>query len=64
MCDSLLGIILNTEGKSKDTNNARFDLANLNVRPELHTVKDSNKWIKSTAKFTFQLLIDINFSHS
>ena len=52
MCDSLSGIIMKIDGKSKDTNNARFDLTNLNIRPELHMVKDGNKWIKPVAKFT------------
>ena len=32
--------------------NAQFDLANLNVRPELHMVKNGNKPIKPAAKFT------------
>ena len=35
MCDSLLGTILDIKGKSKDTVNARLDLADLNIRPEL-----------------------------
>ena len=51
MCDSLISTILNIDGKSKDTNNARLDLANLNVHPDLYMVKDGNKWIKSAAKF-------------
>ena len=55
VCDSLLGTILNIDGKSKDTNNVRFDLANLNVHPELHMVKDDNKWIKSAVEFTLSV---------
>ena len=43
MCDSLHSIILNIDGKSEDTNNALFDLENLNVRPELYMVKDGKK---------------------
>ena len=53
--DSLIGKIMNIDSKLKDTNNARFDLANLNVRPELHMVKDGNKWIKSAAEFTMSI---------
>ena len=51
VCDSLIGTIMNIDGKSKDTNNTRFDLANLNVCPELHMVKYGNKWIKSAVEF-------------
>ena len=52
LCDSLIGTIMNTDGKSKATNNTQFYLENLNVWPELHMVKDSNKWIKPAAEFT------------
>ena len=52
VCDSLIGTILNIDGKSKDTNNAWIDLANLNICSELHMVKDGNKWIKPAAEFT------------
>ena len=55
VCDNLLGTILNIDGKLKDTNNARLDLANLNVCPELHMVKNGNKWIKLAAKFTWSV---------
>ena len=43
---------MNIDGKSKDTNNARLDLTNLNVCLELHMVKDGNKWIKPATEFT------------
>ena len=55
VCDSLLCIILNIDGKSMNTNNARLDLVNLNVRPELHMVKDGNKWIKLATEFTMSV---------
>jgi hypothetical protein len=35
MCESLLGTILDIKGKSKDTVNARLDLADLKIRNEL-----------------------------
>ena len=56
LCESLLGTIFNIDGKSKDTNNARFDLARWNIRPELYMVKDGNKWIKLVAKFTLSVV--------
>ena len=64
VCDSLLGTIINLDGKLKDTNNARFDLANLNIRPELHMVKDGTKWIKSVVEFTISIVDRQNFSSS
>jgi len=35
VCESLLGTILDIKGKSKDTTNARLDLADLKIRKEL-----------------------------
>ncbi|KAL3826143.1 hypothetical protein ACJIZ3_022172 [Penstemon smallii] len=39
ICDSILGTLLNIEGKSKDTLKARKDLEDLNIRKELHLKK-------------------------
>ncbi|XP_042979992.1 uncharacterized protein LOC122310182 [Carya illinoinensis] len=36
ICDSVLGTLMDIEGKSKDTANAHRDLANLGIRKELH----------------------------
>ncbi|XP_042956354.1 uncharacterized protein LOC122292181 [Carya illinoinensis] len=36
ICDNVVGTLLNIEGKSKDSANARKDLANLGIRKELH----------------------------
>jgi len=35
VCGSLLGTLLNTKGKSKDHANARADMKDLDIRPEL-----------------------------
>lgn len=51
VCDSLLRTILDQE-RTKDTLNARRDLADLNIRPELHLYKDGNKLIKPAAEYT------------
>ena len=56
VCDSLLSTIMNIDGKSKDTNNAQFDLANLNIHPKLHMVKDGNKWNKPATEFTMSVV--------
>ena len=36
VCDNIVGTLLNIEGKTKDTNKARLDLADMNIRKELH----------------------------
>ena len=55
VCDSLIGTILNTDRKSKDTTNTQLDLENFNVHPQLHMVKDGKKWIKPVAEFTISV---------
>ena len=39
ICESVYGTVLNIDEKSKDTNKARIDLANMNIRKELHLQK-------------------------
>ena len=36
VCGSLLGTLLNSKGKTKDHANARADMEDLDIRPELH----------------------------
>ena len=36
ICDSVIGTLLNIEGKTKDSLKARFDLVDLSLRPHLH----------------------------
>ncbi len=40
VCDSLLGLLLNMPGKTKDGLNARLDLQEMNIRSELQPVTD------------------------
>jgi hypothetical protein len=42
ICEALLGTLLNILGKSKDTNNARLDLYDMKIRPELHLKQVGN----------------------
>ena len=42
VCESLLGVLLNIPGKTKDTLGSRRDLVELNIRPELHPVAKEN----------------------
>ncbi|KAL5573450.1 hypothetical protein UlMin_023047 [Ulmus minor] len=53
VCDSLLGTLLGDPHKSKDTDNARRDLAKLGIRHELHLFEDGNKLMKPAADYTF-----------
>ncbi|KAL5560927.1 hypothetical protein UlMin_030674 [Ulmus minor] len=53
VCDSLLGTLLADPHKSKDTDNARRDLAKLGIRHELHLFEDGNKLMKPAADYTF-----------
>jgi hypothetical protein len=36
ICETLLGTLLRIEGKTKDTENARLDLNDMGIRPEMH----------------------------
>ena len=51
VCDSLLGTVLNIDGKSKDTDKARLDLMDLGIRSELHLYKEGNRWMKPYPNF-------------
>ncbi|KAL2455107.1 Uncharacterized protein Adt_45554 [Abeliophyllum distichum] len=52
ICDSVVGTLLNIEGKSKDTNKARLDLEDMKIRKELHLIKRGDKWMKPHAAYT------------
>ena len=51
VCDSLLNTILEMD-KSKDTDNARKDLADMKIRPELYLFTQGDKLMKPAADFT------------
>ena len=55
ICDSLLGTMLNINGKSKDTDKARLDLMDLGIRSELHLYKEGNRWMKPHPSFALTL---------
>ncbi|XP_052169203.1 uncharacterized protein LOC127785892 [Oryza glaberrima] len=42
VCETLMGILLNIPGKTKDTLNTRRDLVDMNIRPELHPQEHHN----------------------
>ncbi|XP_066396301.1 uncharacterized protein [Miscanthus floridulus] len=42
ICENILGTLLNVQGKTKDTTNARLDLHDMGIRPELHLQQHGN----------------------
>ena len=52
VCDNIVGTLLNINGKIKDTNKARLDLADMNIRKELHLQVQGNKLVKPHACYT------------
>ena len=52
VCDNIVGTMLNIEGKTQDTDKARSDLANMNIRKELHLQVQGNKLVKPHACYT------------
>jgi hypothetical protein len=53
VCDNLIGTLLDISLKTKDDLNARLDLVDIGIRPELHpTVDDKGKQILPPASFT------------
>ncbi|TYK21879.1 uncharacterized protein E5676_scaffold494G00120 [Cucumis melo var. makuwa] len=56
------GMILNIDGKTKDTIKAREDLAKLKVRKELHIQEIGNKRVKPHASYTLTAAEKVDFS--
>ncbi|XP_028085569.1 uncharacterized protein LOC114286586 [Camellia sinensis] len=53
ICDNLMGTLLNVDGKNKDTEKARIDLANLKIRKELHLQsRGDGSFVKPPAVYT------------
>ncbi|KAA0050362.1 uncharacterized protein E6C27_scaffold88G00940 [Cucumis melo var. makuwa] len=52
VCDNLVGTLLNIEGKTKDTTNARLNLQDLKIRKDLHLVEVGNRLVKPHASYT------------
>ena len=43
VCDSVIGTLLNIQGKTKDGLNTRQDLADMGIRSQLHPRSDGKK---------------------
>nr|XP_016440128.1 PREDICTED: uncharacterized protein LOC107765940 isoform X1 [Nicotiana tabacum] len=55
ICDSILGTLLETDGKSKDHVNSRYDLQEMGIRKELQPIQDVVSGIISLAKACFYM---------
>ncbi|XP_038705319.1 uncharacterized protein LOC120001123 [Tripterygium wilfordii] len=55
VCDSILGTLLDLDGKTKDNLNARLDLQLMGIKKELHPVKVGNKYCLPPAKYNLHL---------
>ena len=51
ICENILGTLLNVQGKTKDTTNARLDLFDMGIRPELHLRQHGNSVIAPPAPY-------------
>ena len=52
MCDIILGTVMNTKGKTKDTMRARLDLQAMQIRPEFHPIQIGNKLELPSASYS------------
>ncbi|XP_026397135.1 uncharacterized protein LOC113291866 [Papaver somniferum] len=51
ICETVLGTVMNVEGKTKDNLKARLDLMDWGLRPELHLRQEGDKIVVPTASF-------------
>lgn len=52
VCESLLGTMMNIDGKTKDSLNARLDLQVMNAKHELHPIEENGKVVLPSACYT------------
>ena len=55
ICESLIGIILNIIGKTKDTVKARLDLKDLGIKEELQLREDGGSCEMPHARYTLSI---------
>ena len=52
ICDSIVGILLSIDSKSKDNMNSRLDLQAMGIRDQLHHIEGGNRVILPTACYS------------
>lgn len=70
ICESVIGTLLNIEGKTKDTFKSRMDLKHMGLKKSLHLIRNGDKYTMPPARYTMsgaekiklcQVLKDIRF---
>ena len=61
VCDSIIGTLLNIEGKTKDNLNSRLDLQAMGIRSQLHPIDKGNKVVLPLACYSLTLDERIEF---
>ena len=61
VCDSVIGTLLNIQGKTKDGWNTRQDLAEMGIRAQLHPKSDDKKIYLPPACHTLSRKENISF---
>jgi hypothetical protein len=51
ICENILGTLLEIQSKTKDTDNARLDLQDMDIRHDLHLQQDGNSVMKPDAPY-------------
>jgi hypothetical protein len=55
VCDCIIETIWDIKGKTKDNNNLRLDLKEMNPKPHLHPVEDGDKLVMPQAPYVLSL---------
>jgi hypothetical protein len=61
ICENLLGTLLDIHGMLKDNTNARLDLADLNIKPELQLQPNGDSYDMPKARYTLSRSKKIEF---
>jgi hypothetical protein len=61
ICENLLGTLLDIHGKSKYNTNARLDLADFNIKPELQLQPNGDSYDMPKARYTLSRSKKIEF---
>ena len=61
VCNNLVGTLLNIEGKTKDTTNARLNLQDLKIKKDLHLIEVDKRLVKSHTSYTLTSSEQVEF---
>lgn len=55
VCDNIIGTLLHLEGKSKDNDEAHYDLIDMNIRSQLHPKMHQSKGKRYLPRACYQM---------